>query len=948
MRLDELNVINIENIEKYVDGFLPNIEYEPAKKWFQKSVRNLLINDEKYNTRIAQVSPTAPDWMKQRYKENIPLYRFSPSGDLTTKLAHIVDWINSVYQVSQEKVDSKQPKAAARQQLVTYAGKLLGSLPSIDLKTLLAPKSENVRHHVDDWFDSLNKFVNLTGDKNQEMTSEDMHHVIDYDNGAWVELKSEKSLGIEGKLMGHCVGGYASRVAGGETKIFSLRDNDNQPHVTVEVTNGKIVQVKGKGNKPPVEKYVQYVKDFLNKMHFPPTSGSSYFGSGERDIRQIGLRYNPENQTYGTLKEVAKLDYTTVEGFEILSLPEADDSSKVEYLIWKDDKMYGKFYLRYRSEYYIQISSNDSDRENSVTEQTRNIYKQAVEFLDKSFVDFRISDNEKFGFYRVSKEDSKFYDIDYLKVLQKFSNGMEVKKIYDAYNSHYEYVFINPLAPITPNSYKYVMLTIDEQGQPSGESDSSYKELNPVIEQEMADFLNENKVQPKDERDYFRLLNPIGLIWSVDDKKYKTYIDDSRVVANFSSDTTMMKSSAGIYRLYEGHKLLLQFTKKYNGFTDLQINPESNFRKYTKQFVNFLNENNLTAGGYDSKTIKNKLKDYGITSRGEKWHVGKTKVGTTGWSVEKVGSKRGNIITPDGKKVGELKFDSATDISQVDYLTSDEDLRKQILEFLKEYGEKNTMMDFTNSSLGSNAKRYGFIVHNNKVAKIDEVYPSEEIPTVDNMVWKKKAMITKSDDPDSGYKFGLFLPNGKLAVKLNMGRNSKEVVDVTIANPNYNPDEDRDSEKLLSFTETNIAPYINALKEIFKKENFIAKGIFLSKAGLQLRNGELQVIDDNPKVRGFINGKIQYEDGTYWENEKSRYDKDRWDLKKEDAKLSRGYSSILTCTVTENGISKIEVLSDEARKKPSLYRGYLNDMLDIVEEMNADSENADSETADED
>ena len=48
--------------------------------------------------------------------------------------------------------------------------------------------------------------------------------------------KLAEALKYEGDTMGHCVGGYCPDVAAGHTRIFSLRDAKNEPHVTIEVT----------------------------------------------------------------------------------------------------------------------------------------------------------------------------------------------------------------------------------------------------------------------------------------------------------------------------------------------------------------------------------------------------------------------------------------------------------------------------------------------------------------------------------------------------------------------------------------------------------------------------------------------------------------------------------------------------------------------------------------
>ena len=125
------------------------------------------------------------------------------------------------------------------------------------------------------------------------------------------------ALKYEGDVMGHCVGGYCPAVEKGESQIFSLRDKKGEPHVTIEVApqditphdyyqsgemsddlmnrlneeyryggrggptwNDKIeesqeyqdyiqslpptiVQIKGKSNAAPVDKYLPYVQDFV-------------------------------------------------------------------------------------------------------------------------------------------------------------------------------------------------------------------------------------------------------------------------------------------------------------------------------------------------------------------------------------------------------------------------------------------------------------------------------------------------------------------------------------------------------------------------------------------------------------------------------------------------------------------------------------------------------------
>jgi len=125
--------------------------------------------------------------------------------------------------------------------------------------------------------------------------------VADLEDGAFMaRLTTEKALKSEGAMMGHCVGGYWSRVNSGQTQIYSLRDADGFPHVTIELgrtpevkmadgttvrvgtsprpgvnylhltdSNWVAVQVRGKQNKRPIDRYLNQVTNWLAGHDIP-------------------------------------------------------------------------------------------------------------------------------------------------------------------------------------------------------------------------------------------------------------------------------------------------------------------------------------------------------------------------------------------------------------------------------------------------------------------------------------------------------------------------------------------------------------------------------------------------------------------------------------------------------------------------------------------------------
>lgn len=125
--------------------------------------------------------------------------------------------------------------------------------------------------------------------------------IFEFEDGMFmVALETAGALAAEGSNMGHCVGGYWSRVKGGACSIVSLRDADGEPHVTVElarpvVTNidgiGAVsvmgdlragvndvmvldtpwyaAQIRGKQNRMPVERYASLVRRWLQVAGVP-------------------------------------------------------------------------------------------------------------------------------------------------------------------------------------------------------------------------------------------------------------------------------------------------------------------------------------------------------------------------------------------------------------------------------------------------------------------------------------------------------------------------------------------------------------------------------------------------------------------------------------------------------------------------------------------------------
>jgi len=224
-------------------------------------------------------------------------------------------------------------------------------------ETRLAPIAEHALAHIADWYHDENHPLRRGQDIMQLSWSEarelaDEYHedlknreraenmrkgdVIHSWPDGWTlqDLKDEEALKAEGDAMGHCVGGYGHEVDSGRTKILSLRDPNNQPHVTMEleprnyalheqyagakgpqwgnnehpgripvydesrpvVPGSRIVQIQGKGNEVPKDEYQQRLKEWFTAF---PEEDRPNWEYDESPISHIGaLEPEAEYQDY--------------------------------------------------------------------------------------------------------------------------------------------------------------------------------------------------------------------------------------------------------------------------------------------------------------------------------------------------------------------------------------------------------------------------------------------------------------------------------------------------------------------------------------------------------------------------------------------------------------------------------------------------------------------------
>jgi len=276
------DILNTDDIQEFLDWFELKIRKKRTEdevkhkiiKWFNKKKQGLkdyfkknIKNDSaefyKKVERVLHEPSDSPEWLTEKLKED-PHYlsrnevykiRAPLKSDtkLVTKLDHIVDYL--IYYLKNNK------------------GKALDSVTWT-----------HVKRGIEKWEKSfaLKKEIKevLPGEKLVLKSS---------DGFSWYELTDSLSLANEGSRMDHCVGGACSAVISGGTKIFSLRDQDNLPHATLEydVPDHSFNQLKGKNNSAISKKYSKYLKEFLE--NFKQENPDTEFSIEANDFEASGI-----------------------------------------------------------------------------------------------------------------------------------------------------------------------------------------------------------------------------------------------------------------------------------------------------------------------------------------------------------------------------------------------------------------------------------------------------------------------------------------------------------------------------------------------------------------------------------------------------------------------------------------------------------------------------------
>lgn len=227
LELASLNIINTPRIDAYIETLLKDREFHDPKvqKWIKSNLRNWILREENQErihlTDRSQFSLLGihiePAWLQGKpLPDNLYYVPLNPKlkQQVSAALHHVV--------------------------YVVQTGQV------VDLTRLQVPQAIKDGENTE----AIQRQLLI----DQHFESEGVKRICNAPNGNyWVSILTPHSLARESKFMGHCVGrptsNYSGELKAGLIEIWSLRDRNNHPHVTISYTlQGHIIdQIRTKG-----------------------------------------------------------------------------------------------------------------------------------------------------------------------------------------------------------------------------------------------------------------------------------------------------------------------------------------------------------------------------------------------------------------------------------------------------------------------------------------------------------------------------------------------------------------------------------------------------------------------------------------------------------------------------------------------------------------------------
>lgn len=271
------NIVNVDELDAWLESFAiilgdeapPALEAREARahkarSWLSSVARNWMLRHGVLSRHRARPEGLAqrPAWIQAAIKNKLPLHNLALHSVERTKIESILDWMRS-----QD-----------------------GPSPSSDWSRISVEQAQSAEKL---WVQAMSKTAAKRDLEASESSETSFFCSAEASMGTgwrWVKLLGEKALQREGLLMSHCVASYANAVLDERCSIYSLRDPDNKPALTIEASGSHLLQLKARANQPCPPTLAPCARDFCASfalLHGPAEVLASV------EFQDIGLLFIP-------------------------------------------------------------------------------------------------------------------------------------------------------------------------------------------------------------------------------------------------------------------------------------------------------------------------------------------------------------------------------------------------------------------------------------------------------------------------------------------------------------------------------------------------------------------------------------------------------------------------------------------------------------------------------
>lgn len=279
------NVINVGDIEDFLRSFAGENDAPRLGDYMVVALGKSILKEDRFFEPVVTYPDPAPEWLTQEKFANgsFEIFKSSLTRGSSSTLRQIKDWINGALKENDPWVNDLDALGRSK--------KLL-NISSLGDANYRADKARLQKSRV-----LCSRFSNAA---NHFEGHEKEGHIKTFkvfdDGSRVVQLLTPYALRAEALLMGLCIGddGYVCKLEYEEDcKYYSLRDARNHPHVTMEVEGDTLIQCKGKGDVPPVSKYMPPIYDFLDENELGLDSNVGSTGIIKRGDEYFDVRDLP-------------------------------------------------------------------------------------------------------------------------------------------------------------------------------------------------------------------------------------------------------------------------------------------------------------------------------------------------------------------------------------------------------------------------------------------------------------------------------------------------------------------------------------------------------------------------------------------------------------------------------------------------------------------------------